>query len=87
MYDKYSQATQLTAGVTKLGAHKGLLVIPNTESPTSQPGITMWAYNDQGSTFDLFMRFASHLQMGPQILPMSVYAVTGISAANVYRLN
>lgn len=83
MYDKYSQATQLTAGITKLGIHKGLLVVPTGTSP----GLTAWAYDTTGTTFSLGLQFASAANAGPQIFPMSVYAVTDIANANVYRLN
>ncbi len=77
------KATQLTAGITKLGAHKGLLIVPTADSP----GLTAWAYNTTGATFSLGMVFANKANAGPQIFPMSVYAVTDIANANVYGLN
>ena len=83
MYDKYSQATQVTAGVTQLGTHKGLLVVPTTGTP----GLTAWAFNSSGGTFNLGLNFAAATAAGPQIFPMNVYAVTAISGANVYTLN
>jgi hypothetical protein len=85
MYDKYSQATEITPGTTKLGKHKALLVVP--EKSTTYPGVTMWAYNDQGSTFSLNMTFANYINQGPQIFPMNVYAVTEVTDGKVYRLN
>ena len=85
MYDKYSQATEVIAGVTQLAKHKGLLIVPETAA--TSPGITMWAFNDQGATFSLFATFGNGLNQGPQVFPLNVYAVTGISSAKVYRLN
>lgn len=86
MYDKYTKVQQVTPGQSKLGKHKALLVVP-VGSSTAQPGITMWAYNDAGGTFSLNMTFGSHLQLGPQIFPVEVYAVTEVTNGTVYRLN
>ncbi len=83
MYDKYSQATQINAGATKLSTHKGLLITPTSGTP----GISAWAYDNSGGTFSLGLNFAPATTAGPQIFPMNVYAVTAISGANVYLLN
>jgi hypothetical protein len=84
MYDKYSQATEVIAGVTQLGKHKGLMIVPEA---SGSPGITMWVYDEKGATFNFFATFANSLNQGPQIFPMNVYAVTGITNGKVYRLN
>ena len=84
MYDKYSQATQVTAGITKLGAHKGLLIVP---TGGNTPTLSCWALDVNGATISLGLTFPAATTSGPQIFPMSIYAVTGITGANVYRLN
>lgn len=84
MYDKYSQATPITQSSAKLAKHKGILIVP---AGTSTPVVNAWAYNDQGTTFNLGLTFATAAVLGPQILPMSIYALTSISGCCAYRIN
>jgi hypothetical protein len=84
MYNKYNSVSPITPGITKLGAHKALLVAPTGATAA----LTGW-YLDSGYgiTGTIGLTFGSVNSVMPQILPIQLYAVTIATGCNVYRLN
>lgn len=78
MYDKYNSLTPFAVGTTKLPKHKGLLI-----NAASTGTVTTYVLNSNGTTGAA----GFSMQVGPTVLPIEFYAVTGLGGTTGWLLN